>query len=101
MIAVGVASPSAHGQAITSTATAWTSAAVASPASHHVAANVTAAITTTTGTKTPDTRSASRWIGALLPCASPTSRTMPASSVWLPTPVASHVTRPSWFTVPA
>ena len=26
---------------------------------------------------------------------------MPASSVSLPTPVASHVSRPSWFTVPA
>ena len=29
----------------------------------------------------PDTRSASRWIGAFEPCASPTRRTIPASSV--------------------
>ena len=36
MIAVGVASPSAQGQAITSTATALTSATVGSPTSHHV-----------------------------------------------------------------
>ena len=101
MIAVGVASPSAQGHAITSTATACTSACVASPVHHHVAPNVTTAIATTTGTKMPDTRSAMRWIGAFDPCASATSRTMPASSVPLPTPVASHVTRPSWLSVPA
>ncbi len=101
MIAVGVARPSAHGQAMTSTATALTSARAASPATHQVSANVNAAITTTTGTKMPLTRSARRWMGAFDPCASATRRTMPASSVELPTPVASHVSMPSWLSVPA
>ena len=54
MIAVGVARPSAQGQAITSTATARDQRGRArSPVIHHVRANVSSAITTTTGTKTP------------------------------------------------
>ena len=85
--------------AITSTATAWTSARVASPATtrsrerHH-------GDPSTTGTNTPDTWSARRWIVAFEPCASATSRTIPASSVWLPTPVASAVSSPSWSAFP-
>ena len=101
MIAVGVARPSAHGHAITSTATAWISAAEAPPPSATVATNVTTAIATTIGTNTPETRSARRWIGAFEPCASATSRTMPASSVFDPTPVATATSIPSWLTVPA
>ena len=38
---------------------------------------------------------AGTWIGAFDPCASPTSRTMPASSVALPTPVAVARSMPS------
>ncbi len=83
MIAVGVASPSAHGHAITSTATACTSAVAASPAIHHVAKNVTTAMARTIGTKMPETRSAVRWMGAFDPCACATRRTMPARSVAL------------------
>ena len=86
---------------MTNTATASISARVASPASHHVRANVSAAMTTTIGTNTADTRSARRWMGAFDPCASATSRTIPASSVVLPTPVASQRNIPSWFNVPA
>ena len=101
MIAVGVASPSAHGHAITRTATACTSAVAASPAIHHVAKNVTTAMARTIGTKMPETRSAVRWMGAFDPCACATRRTMPARSVSLAAFVASHVRSPSWFTVPA
>ena len=99
--AVGVASPSAHGHAMTSTATACTSARVVSSVSSQVATNVIAAIAMTTGTKTAETRSTSRWIGAFDPCASATSRTIPASSVCAPTPTATATSLPSWFTVPA
>ena len=60
IIAVGVARPSAQGQAITSTASAAENAFSApAPASSHPPA-VSAAITNTTGTKTPEMRSAIR-----------------------------------------
>ena len=91
MIAVGVANPSAQGHAITSTATALTSAGVAPAPNHHVSANVSAAMATTIGTNTPADPIGQTRIGAFEPCTSATRRTMPASSVALPTPVASHV----------
>ena len=62
MIAIGVASPSAHGQAMISTATALTSACASrgsGPQSDHPA-NATAATPTTAGTNHSATRSASR-----------------------------------------
>ena len=55
MMAVGVARPSAHGQAMTSTATAFTSAGASSPPMPHHSAKVAALIATTTGTNTPET----------------------------------------------
>ena len=100
MMAAGVASPSAQGQAITSTATAWISA-VSSPApAHHQPASVSSASSTTTGTNTADTRSTSRWIGAFAACASSTSRMICASTVCVPTAATCITTRPSPFTLP-
>ncbi len=76
MMAVGVARPMAHGQAITSTATIlisarenWLtpeSAATAGPKKNQPK-KVKTAYTITAGTKTAETRSARRWMGALLP----------------------------------
>ena len=64
--AVGVARPSAHGQAMISTATAAVNAS--SAALRRSAASTRACATASTitiGTKTAETRSASRWTGAL------------------------------------
>ena len=90
MIAVGVASPMAHGQAMTTTVMNAASARVSfgSGPSRHQSANVSAPIARTTGTKIPLIRSASRWIGALEPWARRTSSTIWASAVSLPTRVA-------------
>ncbi len=96
MIAAGVASPSAHGQAITSTATAWiTAVSKGAPAHHSQVSSVASATTSTTGTNTAATWSTSRWIGALAACASSTSRMMRDSTVSLPTAVTCSTTRPS------
>ena len=102
MIAVGVARPSAHGHAMTSTATAWTSARVASPASHHVSDERQRG----DQRRRPARRRRRRGrpgagSAPSTPAPRATSRTMPASSVASPTPVASHVSMPSWFSVPA
>ena len=97
--AVGVARPSAQGQAITSTATAAVKAAVASPVSSSQPSSVTSAITSTTGTKTDEMRSASRSTGALVRCASSTSRVICASWVSAPTRVARTTSRPDALTV--
>ena len=99
MIAVGVASPSAHGQAMISTATAAVNASsAAAPSSSHTA-SVPIATRMTTGTKMPEIRSARRCTGAFEPCASATSRAICASAVSLPTFVASTTSRPEVFTV--
>ncbi len=95
MMAVGVASPSAQGQAITITDTAFSSPATASPVPSHQPRNVSAAIPNTTGTNTALTRSTRRWIGALLACAPSTMRTMRASVVSAPTAVARTTSNPS------
>ncbi len=98
--AVGVARPSAQGQAMTRTLTAAVIAASTSlPVSSH-AAKVTAAMTSTTGTNTAEIRSASRWIGALPVCASTTDWRIRASSVSRPIRVTSTTRRPSVFRVP-
>ena len=76
MIDIGVASPSAHGHAMMSTATTFTRACARRGSGPTIAqaANVTTATATTAaGTKYPDTTSASRWMGARLRCASATA----------------------------
>ena len=62
MIAIGVASPSAHGHAMISTATAFTKACASrgSGPKKLQAAKVRMEIAITTGTNQPDTRSANR-----------------------------------------
>ena len=57
-------------------------------------AKVAAATTSTNGTKTSLIRSASRWIGALEPCARSTSSTIRASAVSRPTRVARNTNEP-------
>ena len=98
--AVGVANPSAHGHAITSTAsaaeTAWSTPA---PAKSQ-APQVNTAMAKTHGTKTPAMRSAIRCAVAFPLCACSTSRTMPASLVSEPTAAASITSRPLSATVP-
>ena len=96
MMAVGVASPSAHGQAMTSTATARMMATSSpAPPSHHQPTKVSSAMPSTTGTNTAATRSTSRCTGALTACASCTSRMMWASTLSLPAAVTRISTRPS------
>ena len=86
----GVARPSAHGQATSSTDTAATSACVtrgSGPNANHNAHDHMAT-STTIGTNMPEMRSANRCTGAFELCA---ARTMPmicASTVSLPTFVA-------------
>ena len=63
--AVGVASPSAHGQAMIRTATAAVKANSTDSPVPIQKPSVAAASAITTGTKTPETRSARRWTGAL------------------------------------
>ena len=73
IIATGVASPSAHGQLITSTLIALASAKPKlSPPSIHAAPAITAIIITA-GTNTPDTLSAIFDIGAFVAAAFSTS----------------------------
>ena len=91
MIAVGVASPSEQGQAITSTATAGIMLCARSPEWMNQPIAVSAAMPSTAGTKMPETRSASFWIGALLACASATSLTICASVVSSPVRVTCDV----------
>ena len=102
MIDIGVARPSAQGQAMISTATALTRACArrGSGPSSDQTRNVTAAAATTAGTNTPATLSASPWIGARLRCASDTIPTMRASSVSAPTRSARITKEPVPFTVP-
>ncbi|GAA3303812.1 hypothetical protein GCM10020295_53350 [Streptomyces cinereospinus] len=97
--AVGVARPSAHGQAMIRTATAAVKAATVSPVAPSHRPKVAVASTRTTGTKIPATRSASRCTSALPFCASSTSRAIRASWVSAPTRVAATTSRPPAFTV--
>ncbi len=93
-IAVGVARPSAHGQAMISTATAAVNAAATGWPDSSQPASVTAAMINTAGTKTAETRSASRWMEALPLCASETIRAIRASWVSGPTLLAFTRIRP-------
>ena len=101
MIAVGVASPRAHGQAMMSTVTAVTTPSVkagSGPNAHHPA-NVSVAMPSTMGTKTEAMRSASAWIGALEVWASSTRRMIRESAESAPTAVARSRRRPVAFIV--
>ncbi len=100
MMAVGVARPSAQGQAMTSTATALRIAASQSPEARPQPSSVTSAIAITTGTKTSLTRSTSRCTGAFLAWAVSTSRMIRASVDSAPTAVVFTSSRPSAFTEP-
>ncbi len=93
--AVGVARPSAHGQAMTRTLTALTMAASAPAPASHQPASVAAAIAITVGTNTAETRSTSRCTGALVAWASSTMRTMRDRAESAPTWVAWTCSRPS------
>ena len=97
--AVGVARPSAHGQAMISTATAAVNAADGEPPAPSQKASVATASAMTIGTKTAETRSASRCTRALPVCASSTSRAVCASCVSAPTRVARTTSRPPTLTV--
>ena len=94
MIAVGVARPSAHGHAITSTATILIKAWLTSPPTRYQPKNVSSASSTTAGTKILETRSTKACTGALLSCAACTSRTMFARAVSDPTLVARNLKAP-------
>ena len=97
--AVGVARPSAHGQAMINTATAAANAAVEPAPAPSQKPRVATEIVMTMGTKTPEIRSASRWAWALPVWASSTSRAIWASWVSDPTRVARTTSRPPALTV--
>eukprot|EP00955_Chlamydomonas_euryale_P025792 272509-Chlamydomonas_euryale.AAC.1 len=126
--AVGVASPSAHGHAVTSTLhaicadkmsdcaadTAAGAAAAAAAAAGAAStcgnrrvpasaqnANVAADNPMTPYAKRPATASAMRWMGAVRACASSTMRTISAMTVAWPLCSARTVTAPSQLSVPA
>ena len=101
IIAVGVASPSAQGQAITKMPTKETrpnERACENPSElglkrSHIP-KVKKAITSTIGTKILEILSARAWIGARLPCASSTILIICANNVSEPTLVALNVNEP-------
>ncbi len=97
--AVGVARPSAHGHATTSTATAALQAAAAGRPAPSQKPSVAIDKAMTHGTNTAAIRSASRCALALVPCAWLTRRVIWASRVPDPTWVARTTSRPLMFTV--
>ena len=101
MIAVGVARPSAHGQAMMSTAMAACRASVRRGSGPNTSqpTNVSADNTRMAGTNTSEMRSARRCMGAFEPCACSTSRTICASVVSWPTLVARNTNEPVLFSV--
>ena len=101
IIATGVASPSAHGQLITSTDIPLASAKPKlCPAISHAIIVITA-IVITAGTNTPDTLSATLAIGALVAAASLTICIICESVVSSPTLVARHFMKPDRLIVAA
>ena len=93
MIDIGVASPSAHGQAMISTATAATSACASArlgPEHEPQRRRRSAATATTAGTNHAGDGVGERWIGARLRCASATSATIRARSVSAPDALGAH-----------
>ena len=102
MMATGVASPSALGHEMTTTATAAVRARdTSAPVAAIQTTNVTSATPSTTGTNTPATLSAMRAMGALVALASSTSWMMRARFVSAPTRVARNVNEPVRLTVAA
>ena len=103
IMAVGVASPSAHGHAIISTVTIARSPCVTpfSPSRTAHRMNERRAIPIMTGTKTAAILSTSFWTGALLPCASWTIAIIFDRRVSVPTLSARNLKLPFWFIVPA
>ena len=101
MMDIGVARPSAHGHAMISTETALMTACARRGSGPQVpqTTKVAIAMTTTAGTNHDETRSATRWIGARLRCASLTMRTIWASKVSLPTRSARMRSEPVPLTV--
>ena len=99
MIDIGVARPSAQGQAMTSTATVQEIACDHPGPQIIQAIHVNNATPTTTGTNQPDTRSASRWIGARERWASATIWTMRESRVSEPIRSAVMRNAPVWLRV--
>ena len=98
--AVGVASPNAHGQAITITATAKSIAETALAFNQlNQTTKVTIAMIKTAGTKTWAIRSVNFWIGAWLVWAFLTSSTIWESIVSAPTFWASNWKVPAWLIV--
>ena len=100
MMAAGVASPSAQGQAMTSTATACSRASSTAAPCHSQPPRVMRASTTTTGTNTAATRSTRRCTGALPAWASCTRPMMRASTLWAPTARTRTSTTPSPLSAP-
>ena len=98
--AVGVARPSAHGQAMTSTATAAVMATSAGRPATSQPISGADRDGQDGGTKTAEIRSASRCTAALPVCASVTIRVRCASWVSAPTLVATTTSRPPTLTVP-
>ena len=99
MMATGVASPSAQGQLMTSTAIPLASAKpVSAPTRSHTRV-ATAAMAITTGTNMPATLSAILDMGALVAEASLTIRIIWESVVSSPTRVARHSRKPDRLTV--
>ena len=103
MSAVGVASPMAHGQAMTSTLTADKTAcgSMAFPPMMSHSAKVSSEMATTVGTKTRAMRSTTRCTGAFEPCASCTMRIMFERTVFWPTSSAFMCSVPCLTMVPA
>ncbi len=99
MIAVGVASPRAQGQAMISTATAAVNACSAPCPVSSQPASVSSDSAMTTGTKMPLMRSTRCWTGAFDVWACSTRRAMCASCVSAPTRVARTSRRPCALTV--
>ncbi len=94
MIAVGTASPSAQGQAMTRTLIKMVSENSSDcPETNH-AIDERRAITKIAGTKYPEMTSANFAMGAFEPCASSTSLIICASAVSAPTRVARNVKEP-------
>ena len=99
---MGVASPSAQGQAMMSTATKAVIAKPSDGCGPTIAQTIALAkaTTNTIGTNTAATRSTRRWMGAFEPCASSTMRTICARSVSAPIFVTRKRKLPVRFSVP-
>ena len=99
--ASGVASPRAHGQAMTSTEIPAISAALGRDPSRRPRKTVPAAMRRIAGTKKRTTRSAARWIGAFRACASSTAWTTRDRTVSPPVRTTRTRRRPVPFNDPA